>query len=164
MRGSKLGLLAAALLAGVTGCSLPEVLPLAGGTTAGPSPYGPWYEQHWATNSVLLAAADQPDGAIDFQTEVDENAAIDAALAEGMAEIEAAEAAEAAAIEANAFAVPQPVEFSDSTPYQFPSSSFAPPPSPAPVATESPDYDLAPPVSASPGMTTAPAGGGPIRY
>ena len=50
MRGSKLGLLAAGvLLAGTAGCSLPEVLPLAGGTTQGPSPYGVWYEQHWAT-------------------------------------------------------------------------------------------------------------------
>ncbi len=39
------------------GCSLPEVYPLVAGPTGGPSPYGAWYEQHWATNAVLLAAA-----------------------------------------------------------------------------------------------------------
>jgi hypothetical protein len=62
MRASKLRLLAAtAIVAGVAGCSLPEVRQLAGGTTAGPSPYGPWYEQHWATNAVLLAAADEEE-------------------------------------------------------------------------------------------------------
>lgn len=165
MRGSMLGLLAAALFAGVAGCSLPEVLPLEGGTTSGPSPYGPWYEQHWATNAVLLAAADQPD--VDLEIEVDadaeieaEAAAIDAALAEGVAE---AEAAEAASGEPIAAAGAEAAEFSNSTPYQFPSSSFAPPPA-APAAPAAPADDLAPPASASPGKTTAPADGAPIRY
>lgn len=62
MRAPNLQLVAAvALVAGVAGCSLPEVRPLVGVTTAGPSPYGIWYEQHWATNAVLLAAADEPE-------------------------------------------------------------------------------------------------------
>lgn len=56
-----LGVLASTALAsamGLAGCGLPHVKPVVGGPTAGPSPYGPWYEQHWATNAVLLAAAD----------------------------------------------------------------------------------------------------------
>ena len=62
MRATSLSLLAAmAIAAGAAGCALPEVKPLVGGTTAGPSPYGPWYEQHWATNAVLLAAAEEPE-------------------------------------------------------------------------------------------------------
>ncbi|MBI5505254.1 MAG: hypothetical protein HY899_10665 [Deltaproteobacteria bacterium] len=57
MRRLTLGV--ATILLGLVGagCSLPEVYPLAGGPTGGPSPYGAWYEQHWATNAILLTAA-----------------------------------------------------------------------------------------------------------
>lgn len=150
MQGSRLGLIAAvALLVGSAGCSLPQVLPLEGGTTSGPSPYGVWYEQHWATNAVLLAAADQPDEevapapAAEAEITVDPDAAIGEAPftaetgeyadpidadAEAAA-LEARAAAEAAAADANA-----PIEatgsgaeeFDNSSPYQFPASSFAP--------------------------------------
>jgi len=44
------------------------VYPLAAGPTGGPSPYGAWYEQHWVTNAVLLAAAHQEE----FGTAVNE--------------------------------------------------------------------------------------------
>ena len=171
MRGSKLGLLAAiALVAGVAGCSLPEVLPLEGGTSSGPSPYGPWYEQHWATNAVLLAAADQPDeGDVDFTAE--ERAAIDAALAEDAA-AQAAENAADAPVEAVAVPVApsagEAVDFDNSSPYQCPASAFAPPP-PAAVTPEPPKVELTEPPLEAPRKTTttptpAPASNGPIRY
>jgi hypothetical protein len=163
MQGSRLGLIAAvALLAGTAGCSLPQVLQLEGGTTAGPSPYGVWYEQHWATNAVLLAAADQPEeevaapvveaevtvnpdaqiGEVPITAETGEYADPVDADAEAAA-IEARAAADAAAAEANAPFETKgsgAEEFDNSSPYQFPSSSFAPgtgqenPGSPAPQA------------------------------
>jgi hypothetical protein len=157
MRGSSLGLLAAiALVAGVAGCSLPEVLPMAGGTTQGPSPYGPWYEQHWATNSVLLAAADQPETLIpaaDDATASDDATPVD----------EAAQGAQPAAVEANAAPPAQQngADFDNSSPYQFPASAFSPAGS---AATEPPADDTAPSAPAAPEKNTAPAPGGPIRY
>jgi hypothetical protein len=148
MQGSRLGLIAAvALLAGSAGCSLPQVLPLEGGTTAGPSPYGVWYEQHWATNSVLLAAADQPDEevvATPVEAEVTVNVDTqigDIPIAESgeyadpidadaeAAAREARLAADEAAAAANApveVRANEPEQFDDSSPYQFPASSFAP--------------------------------------
>lgn len=156
MHGSKLGLLAATVLAaGVAGCGLPHVLPLAGGTTQGPSPYGVWYEQHWATNAVLLAAADQPE--VEASAE---EAEIDAALAEFEAADAAAKADANAPVEA--FAAPvapveQNADFSNSSPYQFPAEQFqpAPPPESAPPAQQ-----LTPAAPAS--KATVPDG--PIRY
>lgn len=149
MRGSKLGLLVAvALVAGLGGCALPEVLPLVEGSTSGPSPYGPWYEQHWATNSVLLAAADNPDEGItpsdDFV--VDPNLDLDQAAADA----EAAYNGEALPVEANgaAPAEQQYEDFSTSSPYQFPASEFAPP------------AEGAAPVEPEP----APLPDGPLRY
>ena len=147
-RGSRLGLLAvSALMASMAGCALPQVLPVETGTTSGPSPYGVWYEQHWATNSVLLAAADSPDSEI----EAADDTAVDAAIAD----FEAAAAAEAeaeggadAAVEARADAAVEAEDFDASTPYQFPSSSYAP------AAREVPSDDAAP----------AAPGNGPIRY
>ena len=159
MRGSKPGFLAASVLvAGLAGCSLPEVLPLASGNTSGPSPYGPWYEQHWATNAVLLAAADQSDE----DAGLADDAAIDAALAEDAASAEAAQPGGEAAVEASAGTGEQSVEFSNSTPYQFPSSSFAP--APAPAGAAPPSDDVAPPSPAAAEKKAAPAPGGPIRY
>ncbi len=147
--GTRLAL-AAALLAttGLAGCSLPHVLPTVSGATQGPSPYGVWYEQHWATNSVLLAAADQPEISSD-EIEIADDAVIEdgarleqdvdadrfedapsleAAPGEGAAA--AAEASADAAVEAaNALEAQRKAEdFDNSTPYQFPSSSFAPAP------------------------------------
>ncbi len=153
MQGSRLGLIAAvALLAGSAGCSLPHALPLAGGTTAGPSPYGVWYEQHWATNSVLLAAADQPDEEVvppaDSAIEVSPDTQIGEAPMSETGEYadpidadaeaaarEARQAADDAAAAANAAATASSnvnvqagdaEQFDDSSPYQFPASSFAP--------------------------------------
>jgi hypothetical protein len=148
MQGSRLGLIAAvALLAGSAGCSLPQVLPLEGGTTAGPSPYGVWYEQHWATNAVLLAAADQPEEEVVAQAEAEVTVNVDTSMGEAPVSLETGEYAdpidadaEAAAQEARraadeaAAAENAPVEvrgaeaeqFDDSSPYQFPASSFAP--------------------------------------
>lgn len=57
MRRQTLGVLAILLGLFGAGCSLAEVYPTVAGPTGGPSPYGAWYEQHWATNAVLLAAA-----------------------------------------------------------------------------------------------------------
>jgi hypothetical protein len=169
MQGSRLGLIAAvALLAGTAGCSLPQVLPLEGGTTAGPSPYGVWYEQHWATNSVLLAAADQPEeevapapeasadkpGEPEVAITPDPNepaseytsAPMDDDAAAAAAEARAA--ADAAAAEANAPVEAQHAadgaQFDNSSPYQFPSSSFQP--------------------GAQAGQGTPPPANGPIRY
>jgi hypothetical protein len=137
MRLPATGLLAAVLLAGVAGCSLPEVLPLAGGTTSGPSPYGPWYEQHWATNSVLLAATDEPDGDImsgdvaafeedpglgpepDVEVEVTHTAA---AELPPTVEVKTAPSEQ------------QATDFDSSSPYQFPSSAYAPQPANEPPA------------------------------
>lgn len=61
MRRQILGV--ATILLGLVGagCSLPEVYPLSAGPTGGPSPYGAWYEQHWATNAVLLTAAHEQE-------------------------------------------------------------------------------------------------------
>lgn len=167
MRGSKLGLLAAAVvMAGVAGCSLPEVLPLAGGTSSGPSPYGVWYEQHWATNAVLLAAADQPEG---DETTAAEEAALDAALAEeaNKDETSAADALPVDESEMTPIKGPAPVEasagngravdFDNSTPYQFPASSYAPP-----AAKAGTPSDDAP--AAKPQPKSAPSTGAPIRY
>jgi hypothetical protein len=150
MQGSRLGLIAAvALLAGSAGCSLPQVLPLEGGTTAGPSPYGVWYEQHWATNAVLLAAADQPEEEVvaPAEAEVTVNVDTDSDIGEAPVSLETGEYADpvdadaqAAAQEARraadeaAAAANAPVEakgaeaeqFDDSSPYQFPASSFSP--------------------------------------
>jgi hypothetical protein len=146
MQGSRLGLIAAvALLAGSAGCSLPQVLPLEGGTTAGPSPYGVWYEQHWATNSVLLAAADQPDEevvaaeaeiTVNVDTQIGDapipeygeyadpiDADAEAAAREARLAADEAAAAANAPVEVRAN---EPEQFDDSSPYQFPASSFAP--------------------------------------
>jgi hypothetical protein len=144
MQGSSLGLIAAALLlAGSAGCSLPHVFPVEGVTTAGPSPYGVWYEQHWATNSVLLAAADQPEeevvsvpvadadvtmGVSPIESETGEYADPIDADAEAAAQ-EARRAADEAAAAANSAIEAQAGEteqFDDSSPYQFPAASFAP--------------------------------------
>jgi hypothetical protein len=150
MQGSRLGLIAAvALLAGSAGCSLPQVLPLEGGTTAGPSPYGVWYEQHWATNAVLLAAADQPEEEVvapaEAEVTVNVETSTDTEIGEAPVSLETGEYADpvdadaqAAAQEARraadeaAAAANAPVEakaaeeFDDTSPYQFPASSFAP--------------------------------------
>ena len=155
MQGSRLGLIAAAaLLAGSAGCSLPQVLPLEGGTTAGPSPYGVWYEQHWATNAVLLAAADQPEEEVKAPADADVTVTVDTSIGDSpivsetgeyadpidadaeAAAREARAAADAAAAEANAAveargsdtlgSVSAAEEFDNSSPYQFPASSFAP--------------------------------------
>jgi hypothetical protein len=172
MLGSRLGLMAAAaLLSGSAGCALPQVLPLEGGTTSGPSPYGVWYEQHWATNAVLLAAADQPEEevaaapvaeaevTVDVDSEIGETAytpesgeyadPIDAD-AEAAAR-EARAAADAAAAEANAAIETKgssAEDFDNSSPYQFPASSFAPG-----SGEEAPA-----------GGATVPPDGEPIRY
>lgn len=152
MRGSPMALVAAAaLLAGVAGCSLPEVLPLADGPTAGPSPYGPWYEQHWATNAVLLAASDQPEGEIDtgeFGLSDDDSASD--ALEQSVDGPQPA----LGSPEANARNGDPSAEFSNSSPYQFPSSSFAPAPVEQPAV----------PAPGDPQLKPAPATGGPIRY
>ena len=150
MRGSRLGLLAAAaLVAGLGGCSLPEVLPLAGGTTSGPSPYGPWYEQHWATNAVLLAAADQPDEFVDGFGDESE-----AAPADTMPQVDQGPAPEPTPVKGA-----EAVDFDNSSPYQFPSSEFAPAPTDAPSSTE-----LTPPTPSAPKKKSVPASDEPIRY
>jgi len=160
MRGSTMGLVAAALIAGLAGCSLPEVLPMAAGTTAGPSPYGPWYEQHWATNSVLLAAADQPDEEWEGDEAAeglpgDEEFGVDEELG-----ADAAPAAAEAAIEANAGSPDLHEEFSDSTPFQFPASAYsAEPPAGAPASP-----DASQPATPAVDDKVVPPSGGPIRY
>lgn len=135
MRGSNIGrklghrlslAICAAALAGVAGCSLPEVLPLAGNTTPGPSPYGPWYEQHWATNSVLLAAADQPEGDSQHLSEDVEAFQEETTFEETLGAVPDEDAP--APIEASARTGEQASDFDNSTPYQFPASQFAPQP------------------------------------
>lgn len=161
MRASTLGPVAAAmLLAGVAGCSLPEVLPLAGGTTAGPSPYGPWYEQHWATNSVLLAAADQPEddwSAIDEPLPPDDLGALPPEDDLGVDATPGA-ISEDMPVEASAAFGDEPVEFNNSTPYQFPASQFAPV---EPVPAEPSPEAVGP---AATEQNVVPQSGGPIRY
>ncbi len=155
MRKPVTGLLAAAVfVAGVAGCSLPEVLPLAGGTTSGPSPYGPWYEQHWATNAVLLAATDEPDGRDSRADDVaafEENPGVDQeSLA---AEPGTAPVVAPVVVEVKGHAGDQAADFDNSSPYQFPASSFAPRPGIDVPATE-PHTD----------QQVVPPSGGPIRY
>jgi hypothetical protein len=158
MRLPLTGLIAAtALLAGVAGCGLPEVLPLAGGTTSGPSPYGPWYEQHWATNAVLLAATDQPGSG----SKADDVAAFE----EQPATFDEQPAADGAspkvhvAVDTNPAPAPQAADFDNSSPYQFPASSFAP----KPAVTEQPPAET-PPAAPAPAQQVPPPGGGAIRY
>jgi len=163
MRKPFTGLLAAAaLVAGVAGCSLPEVLPLAGGTTSGPSPYGPWYEQHWATNAVLLAATDEPGGEAksDDVAAFEENPGIEEE-ALGGADVQAEPAAAApapAVVEIKAHPVAHSADsatdFDNSSPYQFPASAFAPKPGEDVPATEPHSSEKVVP----------PPSGGPIRY
>lgn len=169
MLRSRLGLVAAAALtAGLAGCSLPEVLPLAGGTTQGPSPYGVWYEQHWATNSVLLAAADQPEDQVSTTDGVSlsEGEPTDEEL--GRMADDAAEKTAAAGrnyidpnapVEASAHS--KPADFDDSTPYQFPASAYSGTPE---RSTEIPSDDLQPVAPSKPVEKSAPSTGGPIRY
>ncbi|MFN2426577.1 MAG: hypothetical protein ABR587_09055 [Candidatus Binatia bacterium] len=129
MLGIRLGLLAAgALISGVAGCALPHALPVEGGTTAGPSPYGVWYEQHWATNSVLLAASDNPEA--DVQA-VDDSAVEvtieeDSVAVEQLGDDAAVDAGAESAADVAEEAAQRAEDFSNSTPYQFPASSFAP--------------------------------------
>jgi hypothetical protein len=159
MQGSKLGLVIATLMvAGVSGCALPNVLPLTGATTQGPSPYGPWYEQHWATNSVLLAAADQPEDFID----VTDGAAVDAAMAaEGNLDgFESAPVGPDPALEVSTVGTGNAQEFTDSSPYQFPASSFS---APSAEVSEAAQPSLSTP-PASPEKQTVPPPSGPIRY
>jgi hypothetical protein len=154
MRVSKLQLLAAAAVAaGVAGCSLPEVLPMASGTSQGPSPYGVWYEQHWATNAVLLAAADQPE----VQQSTNEEAEVDKALADYDAADQAAKNTPPP-VEASAETTPHTEEFSNSSPYQFPSSQFAP------QAQQPPAEELTPPAPPPAPEKPATVPSGPIRY
>lgn len=159
MQGSRLGLVIATLMvAGVSGCSLPNVLPLTGATTQGPSPYGPWYEQHWATNSVLLAAADQPEDYID----VTDDAAVDAAMAEESSSdgFEPAAVGPDPALEVSNIGTGEAQEFTDSSPYQFPASSFAAPA----VDTAEPLQPMLSSPPASPEKQTVSPPSGPIRY
>lgn len=170
MLRSRLGLVAAAALtAGLAGCSLPEVLPLAGGTTQGPSPYGVWYEQHWATNSVLLAAADQTEDQVSTSDGVslteDEPTAEELGAAADDAAAKTAEAGRNyidpnAPVEASAHS--KPADFDDSTPYQFPASAYSGTPE---RSTEIPSDDLQPVAPSKPvPPKSAPSTGGPIRY
>lgn len=173
MLGSRLGLIAAtALVAGVAGCSLPEVLPLAGGTTSGPSPYGVWYEQHWATNAVLLAAADGTEE----QTPVTGEGVDDAAAADGEASAEElgangtepenlqaeGKAASKSAVEASAATGSKARDFDDSTPYQFPASAYSSTPQRSSEVPADDAKATAPKASAP--AKSAPSAGGPIRY
>jgi len=171
MLRSRLGLVAVvALCAGAAGCSLPEVLPLAGGTTSGPSPYGVWYEQHWATNSVLLAAADQPEdgGFTSADPMVSEGEPTDDEL-QAAADEAAAKTAEAgrgygdpnAPVEANANTDLGAVDFDESSPFQFPASKYSGTPE---RSTEIPSDDLVPLSPSKPEPQSAPSTGGPIRY
>lgn len=154
MRGTKLAVLAGSVvMTAVCGCSLPEVLPLHGGTTSGPSPYGVWYEQHWATNAVLLAAADQPEGEA---ATIDETS-IDTSTGDAMSQ---EDLAADAPVEASAATDDQPRDFDASTPFQFPSSEFAPP-----QTNAGPDVDYGPaPAKAPSKPAAAPPSGGSIRY
>jgi hypothetical protein len=176
MRGSRKGLLKgllasaaiAASTAGVAGCSLPEVLPLAGGTSPGPSPYGPWYEQHWATNSVLLAATDQPDdGSLGDDTlDEDIKAFEEGTLDDTTIEVTPGEVPPQVPIDDQLGTKPEAnagsgsADFDASTPYQFPSEQFAP--APAPVRAPAPAA-VEPAPAPKAGETPAPVDG-PIRY
>ena len=161
MRKPVTGLLAAAaIVAGVAGCSLPEVLPLAGGTTAGPSPYGSWYEQHWAANSVALSAADSPDGdrrsgdvaAFEETPEADFDADAAAERLGGAPVVNEPMGSPPPAVESNARLGEPAVDFDNSSPYQFPSSSFAP------------KGNAVPETEPHTGQQIVPPKGGPIRY
>ena len=156
MRGSKLGLLAAgALVAGLAGCALPQVLPVeTGAITPGPSPYGAWYEQRWPANSVLLTAADQPEETIDVAGDTPDDDTPQAYAPVDDAPKAYTTADVNTAVEASAASATGAKDFDNSTPYQFPSSSFSP------AAPEVPSGAVAP---AAPGSPAAP-GGGPIRY
>lgn len=168
MLRSRLGLIAATVLvAGVAGCSLPEVLPLAGGTTSGPSPYGVWYEQHWATNAVLLAAADgtEEQAAPAGEDQASEAQAADAAEGEDRAEELGAkgdelvnlqddgEASSKSTVEASLGTGSEGRDFDDSTAYQFPGSAYPQ------RSTQIPGDDGKPVAPKSVSST-----GGPIRY
>jgi hypothetical protein len=167
MRGTTFGrqavaALAIGLAAGLGGCALPHVLPVEQGTTSsGPSPYGVWYEQHWATNSVLLAAADEPnaetesaadDTTVDTAVAAEAEANAAAAAADSDAAAAAAVDNMATSVEASAAAAEKAAsaaeDFDNSTPYQFPASSLA---QPAPAAGDTAPADAAP-------------SGDPIRY
>ncbi|HYC00135.1 MAG TPA: hypothetical protein VEC57_13455 [Candidatus Limnocylindrales bacterium] len=78
--------LATILLLTAAGCALPEVRPLVSGPTPGPSPYGPWYEQHWQVNAVMIEPADA-----DALAAAEEAAAEDAVVEEGYADTDAAD-------------------------------------------------------------------------
>lgn len=161
MRKPVTGLLAAAaIVAGVAGCSLPEVLPLAGGTTPGPSPYGSWYEQHWATNSVLMSATDTPEGqntsgdvaAFEENPGVDFDAGADAERLGNDPVVKEPMGSPPPAVESNARTGEQGADFDNSSPYQFPSSSF------------SPKANAVPETEPHTGQQIVPPKGGPIRY
>jgi len=70
------------LLTCAAGCALPEVRPLTEGPTPGPSPYGPWYEQHWQVNAVMLEPADADTMAAIEQDAAAEDAYADEAYAD----------------------------------------------------------------------------------
>ena len=156
MRRSATGLVAAAVIAaGVAGCSLPEVLPLAGGTTAGPSPYGSWYEQHWATNSVLLSATDEDGGEFlsdDVAAFEEQPAGIDPGIDEThKVHVEITPARAQAPVETNADATlgAEPTDFDNSSAYQFPSDNYAPKAAPpARVEPVAPPVEVVPPSGA----------------
>jgi len=132
MHGTSLRFLAAgALVAGVAGCSLPHVLPTQAGPTSGPSPYGVWYEQHWATNSVLLAASDNPEVEVQTVDDTADDTAIEETSPEERAEaaqqaIDDLDAAVEASADASEEAAQAAEDFSNSTQYQFPAEAFVP--------------------------------------
>lgn len=178
MLGTRLGLIAAtALVAGVAGCSLPEVLPLSGGTTSGPSPYGVWYEQHWATNAVLLAAADGTEEQTPVSGEGLEGQSEESAAADGEASAEElgangtepenlqaeGKAASKSAVEASAATGAKARDFDDSTPYQFPASAYSSTPQ---RSTEVPSGDAQAPKATAPASApkASSSAGGAIRY
>ncbi|HEY2775980.1 MAG TPA: hypothetical protein VGK20_18210 [Candidatus Binatia bacterium] len=157
MFGSRLTLLVAAgSIACVAGCAMPEVLPLNGGVTQGPSPYGPWYEQNWSTNAMLLAASDQPTAG-SAPSDAELNAATGGTAATVAAPSDT-NAATGAPIEVNA--APHGTDFDTSSPYQFPSSAYQAPAAPA----APPPGNMAPPAPAAPAPVPAPDQTGPIRY
>lgn len=181
MLRSRLGLVAAAALTmGTAGCSLPEVLPLAGGTTQGPSPYGVWYEQHWATNAVLLAAADGTEeqtpvdgggeaagATFDDEAPIDGEASAEELGANGIEPENLqpdAKGASRTTVEASAATGSRARDFDNSTPYQFPASAYSGNPQ---RSSEIPNDDMvpvAPKASEPAGSKAAPPSGGPIRY
>jgi hypothetical protein len=164
MRGTKSATLAALVLtAGLAGCSLPEVLPLTGATTPGPSPYGVWYEQHWATNSVLLAATDEPnvdviptDEEFEALGTYPETNAGTPRTAGTPADEDLGDGEVNAAIQDGTGS-----DFDTTSPYQFPSSSYAPG---GPTQGASASEVLIPPPPSGPEINPIPAPGGQIRY